>query len=455
MFLGYEIKKINNEEILYLYLDLNTEFAKNKLYNHKTTLNKEINNYILKEKIPFYGKKIFLVASGIILGTCLFTSPLLNSKENSSFANYQYTSNVLSSNTIDNANSLVEDKSNITEEKQEENEISQIEQNNTATNKENNKSVSSNNVSTSNLKDIVNEKENTAKKDDAIAHQPPLSKDDNIKEEDNEIKQETQTKQMVTIKRSNGTILNLELEEYLIGVVAAEMPASFQVEALKSQAIAARTYTMKAIENNITLTDTVSTQAYKDNNQLKSMWGSSYETYYNKVKNAVTATEGLVMLYNGTLIQAYYHSTSNGVTEDSTSVFGAYPYLKSVNSEVDKNVSSYLKTITYSYEDISNKLGIPLTYLSNIQIERNSTNHVSKITIDNNIYGGVEFRTKLGLRSTDFDIILNENNISITTRGYGHGVGMSQYGANEYAKLGYSYDKILKHYYTGITIKKM
>ena len=107
-----------------------------------------------------------------------------------------------------------------------------------------------------------------------------------------------------------------------------------------------------------------------------------------------------------------------------------------------------------SYETISNKLKVPITSLSNIKIERNNSNHVSKIIIDNNTYDGVKFRTILGLRSTDFDITLNENNVIITTRGYGHGVGMSQYGAHEYAKLGWNYSKILKHYYTGITIKK-
>ena len=232
------------------------------------------------------------------------------------------------------------------------------------------------------------------------------------------------------------------------------MPASFNNEALKAGAIAARTYALKAIQDGKTLTDTTSTQVYKDNNQLKALWGNSFNAYYNKVKNAVESTKGLVMYYNNSLINAFYHSTSNGYTEDSTAVFGSFPYLQSVESPVDKNVSSYLRTTTFTYENISNKLGIPITSLSNINIVRNNSNRISSITIDTNTYDGVKFRTILGLRSTDFDITLNENNIVITTRGFGHGVGMSQYGANEYAKQGWSYSQILKHYYTGISIKK-
>ena len=259
---------------------------------------------------------------------------------------------------------------------------------------------------------------------------------------------------MIQVKRSNGSILNIELEEYLIGVVAAEMPASFNTEALKAGAITARTYALKAKENGTILTDTTSTQVYKDNNQLKNLWGSSYNTYYNKVKNAVDATKGLVMYYNNTLINAYYHSTSNGQTEDSKAVFGEFPYLKPVDSSLDKNVSSYLRTISMSYEEISKKLGIPVTPLSTIKITRNTSNRINTIIIDNNIYDGVKFRMTLGLRSTDFDLNLEENKINITTRGFGHGVGMSQYGANEYAKIGWNYSKILTHYYTGITIKK-
>ena len=121
------------------------------------------------------------------------------------------------------------------------------------------------------------------------------------------------------------------------------MPASFNIEALKAQAIVARTYTMKLIESNRTITDTVTTQSYKDNDALKVMWQESYNTYYNKIKTAVNDTKGIYITYNGNIIDAVYHSTSNGFTEDSINVWGnEFPYLKTVSSPWDTSASSFL-----------------------------------------------------------------------------------------------------------------
>lgn len=453
MFKDYEIKNYQNEEVLIIYLDMNTEFAKLNSKS-KTTINKEVNDYIKDKKINFKGKKIILMAGSLLIGTFLYAAPLL--KNNNPNTDYNYTTNIVSMKEKININ---DNSTNINDEVEKE----QIEEKQTIPDKNNN--ASSNNSSGSNTK-----KPNTSKpinktptsNNSTTKPTTPNTSNNNssngstsTETSNNEETIKTPTfKSPVAIKRSNGSVVILELEDYIIGVVSAEMPASFHSEALKAQVVAARTYALKAIKDGKVLTDTVSTQAYQDNNQLKAKWGSSYNTYYEKVKNAVMATEGLVMKYNDSLINAYYHSTSNGYTEDSTAVFGSYPYLKSVESPVDKNVSSYLKTIAMSYEEISNKLGVPITSLSNIKIEHNSSNRVDKIIIDGNVYGGVEFRTKLGLRSTDFELNLNTSNISITTRGYGHGVGMSQYGAHEYAKTGMSYQNILKHYYTGITIEK-
>ena len=424
MFKNYEIIKENNEEVLYLYLDLSTEFAiltKSK----KTTINKEITDYIKNNNIAFNGKKIVLIASGIILGTCLLSSSLL--KPDVIRHNYNYTTNIT---TINNANDA-----------------------NTKNNNNNNIIVEDDNTPKI---EISNNLDNTQIKHENINDDNIKSKNNKVEEQENNVLFENkENTQMVSIKRANGTISYMELEDYLIGVVAAEMPASFNIEALKAQAVAARTYAMKHIENNNLLTDTVSTQAYKDNDELRTKWNNNYNIYYNKIKQAIESTKGEVMYYNNSLINAFYHSTSNGITEDSSQVFGEYPYLKSVSSIYDVNVSSYLRTISLSYEEISNKLNIPVTQLSNIKIEKNSSNRVDKIIIDNNVYNGINFRTLLNLRSTDFDISLNDNDILITTRGYGHGVGMSQYGANEYAKKGWDYKKILMHYYTDITIKSL
>ena len=446
MFNNYEIKKINNEEVLLLFIDNLGEFAKINKNSKKENITSQINKYLKNHNIKFKGQKILLVASSIIIGACLLTKPL--NFKNDTILDYKYTTKIISLNenlnedinvdkVINDLNNKIEDnnKENIKNPNTSKKPISSITKPSTSTNTKKpttNNVTKPNNPTTSNI--------NTTKPNTSTSTEKPTT---NIT-----------SSEIITLKRSNGSTIKIELEEYLIGVVAAEMPASFNIEALKAQSIAARTYALKAKEKGITLTDTVSTQVYKDNNELKKMWGNSYQTYYNKVKKAVNDTKGLVMYYNNSLINAFYHSTSNGFTEDATAVFGSYPYLKSVESSVDKKVSSYLRTITLSYEKISNKLGIPVTSLSNIIIERNNSNRISKIIIDNNTYDGVKFRTILGLRSTDFDIKLNKDDITITTRGYGHGVGMSQYGAHEYGKLGWNYSKILKHYYTGITIKK-
>ncbi len=463
MISNYEIRKINNEEVLFLFIDYSTEFASMRQDRKKTTIKKEVDDYIKKEKIKFGGKRIVLMASGLIIGTCLLKAPM---KQNYEDINYNYTTNIL---TLNDEIKTDEELEEVIKQVTDQDEVKNAESN---TNSDKETRPATNNTGTNKKPTTSTPSKKPASSSPSTPSKvpststpvitPPVSKPTETKpaETKPEVKptpapsETVKEDVMVAVKRSNGTVLNIGLEEYLIGVVGAEMPASFNIEALKAQAIAARTYALKAREENRTLTDTVSTQVYKDNNQLKAAWGSGFNTYYEKVKKAVMDTKGLVMYYNGSLINAYYHSTSNGKTEDSSFVFGEFPYLKSVNSEVDQAVSSYLRSVTFNYQEISNKLGVPVTALSNIVIERNNSGRVKTIIIDNNSYDGVKFRMTLGLRSTDFDINLNEDNITITTRGYGHGVGMSQYGANEYAKKGYSYEKILKHYYTGITIRK-
>ena len=234
------------------------------------------------------------------------------------------------------------------------------------------------------------------------------------------------------------------------------MPASFNIEALKAQAVVARTYALKTIKNNKILTDTVSTQVYKDNNELKKLWGLDFEKYYNKIKNAVENTKGLVITYNNQLIDAVYHSTSNGMTEEASYVWNySIPYLKSVSSEYDKNASSYKRTISFTYDKISKIIDTNIDKNTEFILERNNSNRVTNVKINNITISGTTFRNLLSLRSTDFIINTNENDITITTYGYGHGVGMSQYGANGMANNGFNYKDILSHYYTNVTIKKM
>ncbi len=263
----------------------------------------------------------------------------------------------------------------------------------------------------------------------------------------------------VTIKDStNNEETKLNLEEYIIGVVAGEMPASFEVDALKAQAIAARSYALSKINTATTsydlLTD-VSNQVYITTTDMQEKWGSDYEYYYNRIKDAVLETKDLVMEYDGEVISAYYFAMSNGYTEDASLVFGeTHDYLESVDSTWDENVKNFEVTTTFSKEEFCEKLSLDCSNIAIENIVRSATNRVNSITINNQEFKGTKIRSLLNLRSTDFDIDITDK-VTITTKGYGHGVGMSQYGANEMAKKGYTYEEILNYYYKGIDIVKI
>ena len=276
----------------------------------------------------------------------------------------------------------------------------------------------------------------------------PIIKKQEIKEDN---------KNYITIKRSNGLITNLEIEEYVIGVVGAEMPASFDEEALKAQAVIARTYAVSSLNKGKILTDNSSTQNYKDNEELKKMWGNNYNKYYQKVKNAVDDTKGIYLTYNGQIIDAVYHSTSNGQTENAKYVWGtSKPYLVSVDSTYDTSNKSFNYEKFIAYADLSKKLNMEINFDTNFNIiSKTAGNRIDKIQINDKTYTGVELRNLLGLRSADFEITKEENGINFKTKGYGHGVGLSQYGANGMAKAGYNYQEILTHYYTGVKLTKI
>lgn len=253
---------------------------------------------------------------------------------------------------------------------------------------------------------------------------------------------------------NNGVITNIDLEEYVIGVVAAEMPAAFHSEALKAQAVVARTYAMKKASKGITLVNSTSHQVYNTVEQMKAKWGSSYTTYYNKIKNAVSATKGKVLKYNGEYIEALYFSMSNGKTELPTYVWSTnYPYLQVVSSSWDENISAAKYTVTMTYAKLSSKLGVTVDENSEIKVlSKTAGDRINEISIAGKTFTGVKVRSLLGLRSADFEITKTSSGVSITTKGFGHGVGMSQYGANGAAKAGYTYKQILNHYYSGASL---
>lgn len=265
---------------------------------------------------------------------------------------------------------------------------------------------------------------------------------------------------IVRVKReATGQIDNVFLEEYIVGVVAGEMPVSFEIEALKAQSVASRSYVLKRLGNNneYDVVDTISNQVYLDEDTLIKKWQDNYVTYINKVREAVNATSMEYLEYNGEIIDAMFFSTSNGYTEDSGVVFSHdLPYLQSVESSWDEAVSSVFQdSITMSLQEFYERLDLP--YQSNLSVEilkKSSSNRVVSLKINDKEFTGREVYQKLKIRSCDFEIQLLGSNVLINTKGYGHGVGMSQYGAQGMAKEGYSYREILAHYYTNTVLKE-
>lgn len=436
MIQNYSIKYENNEEVLYLYLNYDYEFGS---FNKGNPFFTQLKDFLNNKIINFKGRKIVLVVSGIIIGTILLNNNYYKSyKIDNSNNNINYVNQVV----LNDFNNQPEFIINVDEEDKLNDEIIVNEDNNIKNNE-----ISYFNTNTSTISEDINNNQISA--NDII--------NDNIQNNEEKYNTIENNKIMVTLYRSNGEILNIELEEYLIGVVAGEMPASFNIEALKVQAVIARTYTLKSLQRGKLLTDTVSTQVYIDNNQMKTKWGADYNKYYNKIKEAVNSTEGLYITYNGDYIDAVYFSTSNGYTEDSKYVWGnSIPYLKSVESTWDINASSYLRTTTVSFQEASNILGFNIDQnVSIYNILRNESNRITSITINDKTYTGIEIRNLFNLRSADFDINIKEDGLEFTTYGYGHGVGVSQYGANGMANNGYNYNDIINYYYKNVNIEKI
>ena len=255
-------------------------------------------------------------------------------------------------------------------------------------------------------------------------------------------------------------ILELDLEDYVRGVIAGEMPISFDIEALKAQAVAARTYALRRINvnNKYDVVDTVMNQVYIDDEALKLKWGNRYEEYMLKINNAVNSTKGEYVDYNGTYADTLFFSTSVGNTENSEEVFGnKVSYLRSVSSEWDSEVSPvYEESKIFTRDEFCNKLGlIDCSKIYFSILDSTSTGRIKKLTINNKTFSGSTVAYYLGIRSNYFNIKIENNKVVITTRGFGHGVGMSQYGAEGMASNGYLYKEILEHYYKGTKIKNL
>ena len=424
MISNYEIGYKNKEEILFIYLDYNTEFAKLNNKKNKIKLKHEIKKYIKKNKIDFKGTTVAIMIGGLMVGTIMLNKPKEKNIDNNHQTNVVA---ILDKNTFTN-DDLLYDNYEIKIKEEQKEEIKQ----------------DANNVDkeVKEIKNAIQKKESEVKIEQDSLDVEKLEVVDN--------------KTYVNLYRSNGNIEKIELEEYVVGVVAGEIPASFNKETIKAQSVLARTYALKYLKNGKLLTDNFSTQNYKSVSEMKSMWGISFDTYYNKIVNAVRETKGEYLSYKGDYIEAVYHSTSNGFTEDSVNVWGnSFPYLVSVESSFDNTNKKFIENTFFTYEEVSNKLKQIITSDSIINIlDKTNSGRVNVIEINGIQYTGVNFRTLLNLRSTDFYIEKQENGLNITTKGYGHGVGMSQYGANGMANNGYNYKDILLHYYKGVSLNK-
>ncbi len=259
----------------------------------------------------------------------------------------------------------------------------------------------------------------------------------------------------------NGYRHYMELETYLLGVVLAEVPATFDEEALKAQAVAARTYTLRSCTNPSVHGGGICTrssccQAYVSPERYI-INGGKYENL-EKIRKAVEATAGLVLTYNGELILSTYFSCSGGSTENAIEVWGQnYPYLQSVDSPGEEGAEVYSQTLKFSGTSFAAALGLELTgdpstwFGKTVYTEGGG---VHTMTIGETVFKGTQLRTALGLRSTAFSISVSDGIIYIKTLGNGHRIGMSQYGADAMARNGSSFDEILLHYYSGVVIEQ-
>ena len=273
----------------------------------------------------------------------------------------------------------------------------------------------------------------------------------------------------VYISKEN-KVEKVPLEEYVLSVVSSEMPATFHEEALKAQSILARTFVINKLItgcNNIkegNICDTTHCQAYLNINERKKAWGKEGDEYLKKLKKVVKETEGKVLSYNDQLVKyPQYFSTSSGNTEDAVAVFSEdVPYLKSVQSPGEEISPKYESEISMSISDFKGKIkkSIPNSNLGNnineeVKIlSRNKGGTVDDIKIGDVTIKGKEFRKIFGLNSANFTLEVLEDKINIKCLGYGHGVGMSQWGANVMAKEGSKYDEILEHYFKGSKIEE-
>ncbi len=276
---------------------------------------------------------------------------------------------------------------------------------------------------------------------------------------------------ITTLNVKTKTTEKLPLETYLVGVLAAEMPASYEEEALKAQAVAARSYIISKLDsensdhpNSQVCTDPNHCKGWLSEEDAKSKWKKDDKNkYWKKLTNAVKSTKGEYMTYNAEVVEAFFFASSGGKTENSEDVWSSSrPYLKSVESYGEALSENNVSTATFTHSQFAEKLNPHLSQPidpskppSISEPVRTEGGSVSTINIGGKTFKGTQLRSIFGLKSANFTITQDSTAVTFTVKGYGHGVGMSQTGANYMAKEGYTYKEILSHYYTDIEFSKL
>lgn len=267
-------------------------------------------------------------------------------------------------------------------------------------------------------------------------------------------------------------VFEIEARDYIIGALLAEMPISYHEEALKAQAVAAFTYALRLKENESIMqteelsgahfsNDPTKYQAFFSDEQAKEFYGDKYDESYKRARSVVDSVLGKVILYDNAPISAAFHSISSGITESASVIWGGdISYLQPAVSEGDLDSPDYISTKVISEDDLkeiltSKNKDIKLSENAKDWIRIVDTSYsgtVMKLKAGDDEFTGNEFRALFGLRSANFEVSYKDKDFTFTTKGYGHGVGMSQYGANAMAESGKTYEEILKHYYSGVEI---
>lgn len=303
---------------------------------------------------------------------------------------------------------------------------------------------------------------------------------DNTNTENEQVQQKAEGEQnyqyskygtITLLHKKTGNTEQVHIDDYLCNVVSAEMPADFEVEALKAQAIVARTYTIYKIlnkkhENADICDDSTCCQAWISKEDRLARWEEGKrESNWKKICDCVNSTKGKIITYNNQPINAFFHSNSGGVTEIPVNVWGGtgYPYLQSVETSGEDTYNQYASEVIFTHEELINKLKqkysdifIDFSNENEIKVlEYTESTRVKTVKFGNHEISGVEARILFGLKSTNFEITKDGSNIKFSVKGYGHGVGMSQTGADSMARQGRTAEDIIKHFYTGVEIKEV